>query len=320
VTTNQIRDVDEPSTDDVDGAPGSSRNSVDGSSTPRRQGARETEGEVLADLGFADGEVRDLLDGLPDTPQLRPALQKLSGDQLDLLASFIDGFQNRREFLLWCQDAAIHTLGRIDGDWMVERAFSRLDLTVLLVSERRFAWADDADDVLAPETAAVARRGVAAVDLLPAFVEAHRGFRWSTVEYGTDKADDGPADAPDSDIQSFPGMRPALAELDQRQGWVLRRLLDGFRSEDELLAWVQQVTEATYAEVDGDLATRLYTESHTREMLLDREGERARSWFFRESFAAKEVLPAFAPAAREVADRAGELAEHEQTELDVKGL
>lgn len=293
--TNQMASVDEPSTS--------------------RSGA----GDPLTDLGFGDAEVRDLLDGLPDAPTLRTALQKLTADQLDLLASFIDGFRSRREFLLWCQDAAIHTLGRLSGDWIVERAFSRLDLSVLLVNDRRFDWADSAEDVLPPEKAATARRGVAAVDLLPSFTRSHRGFRWSTVEYGTNDGRDG-GDVPDADKQSNPAMRPALAELDQRQGWVLRRVLDGFASEDQLFAWVQQVTEATYAEVDDDLATRLYTESHTREMLLDREGERSKSWFFRESFAAREIVAAFPAAAREVADRSGELAEHENKELDVKSL
>ncbi|WP_128478338.1 hypothetical protein [Halorussus pelagicus] len=307
MTTDATRrtEVDEASTDDVGGPT-----------------VRVEEGDVLADLGFGEGEVRDLLDGLPETPQLRPALQKLTGDQLELLRRFIDGFENRRTFLLWCQDAAIHTLGRLSGDWMVERAFSRLDLSVLLVSERRFAWADDPDDVLDPATAATARRGVAAVDLLPAFVESHHGFRWSATEYVENPDADGETreGPPDPEEQDAPGMRPALAELAQRQDWALRQVLDGFASEDQMLAWVQQVTEATFAEVSDDLATRLYTESHTREMLLDREGERARSWFFRESFAAKEVLPAFAVAAHEVADRSGELAERENSELPIRNL
>ncbi|WP_276298800.1 hypothetical protein [Halorussus lipolyticus] len=318
--------VDDSSTDAVDGDDsGDWRTEIDEPSTSAgSQASRAEEGDVLADLGFGEGEVRDLLDGLPETPQLRPALQKLTGDQLGLLRRFIDGFENRRTFLLWCQDAAIHTLGRLDGDWMVERAFSRLDLSVLLVSRRRFAWADTDDDgnpkILDAESAATARRGVAAVDLLPAFVASHRGFRWSATEYVEDdrtETDEGP---PDPEEQDAPGMRPALAELDQRQDWALRQVLDGFESEDQMLAWVQQVTEASYAEVPDDLATRLYTESHTREMLLDREGERARSWFFRESFAAKEILPAFAVAAREVADRSGELAERENSELPVRNL
>jgi len=117
-------------------------------------------------------------------------------------------------------------------------------------------------------------------------------------------------------------MRPALTELDNRQDWAIRKLLRGLPSEDALLAWLQAVTEASAAEVPDELGQRLNRERRARQYLLDDvdAGDLETALWFRESFAAKYVLPAFARAAAEVGKRAGELAEQESSGLNVPNM
>lgn len=271
--------------------------------------------EDAAAHGFDREAVESMLADRPQVEERRPALRKLNDDQRDLLAEFIDGFASRREFLEWSQRAAVLTLGELPGEWYVRRSFSALDMSTLLVSDARYRWADHADkDVLAPEAARDARRGVAALDLLPAFSRAHKRLRWNATEYVNDHDD---SFQPDPEEQRHPAMRPGLTVLQEHQGWALARLLNGFDSDDALLTWVHTLTESSFAEVDAGLARRFYAETHTREMLLgETDDDPATLRFFRESVGAKYLLPAFARAAREVGDRAGELAEQESDGLN----
>lgn len=262
---------------------------------------------------FNRESVDKLLADLPDTQESRPAIQKLSSDQRELVASFVDGFVSRREFLLWCQNAAVLTLGELSGEWFRERAFSRVDMSVLVTSAKRARWVPDGEEPTGPETSHRVRRGVVALDVLPACVDAHRRLRWSATEYVND-ADD--TLQPDPDAQKHPAMRPALTEVGERQEWALKRLLSGFDSHDAVLTWFQILTEAAYAELDGTLAKRVLVEdTRTIEMLVSSPEDRPEAPAFRESFAAFYLLPAFATAAHEVADRAGELAEKETAEI-----
>lgn len=260
------------------------------------------------DLGFDRASVHDLLDDVPDGNALRPALKKLTDDQRELIASFVDGFADRRAFLEWCQDAGIQTLGALGADWCKERAFSGVDLSMLVTDPHlREGWSPDGAELLSQAAAADARRVVVVVDLLPACVDAVRGFRWSAVEYDTE--DDGPV--PDADSQQHPAMRPALSELDNRQEWALDKLLDGFESADAITAWYQEANEASYAEIDSSLAKELHNRRTVREFLLDRDADDAAR--FREALAAEYLLPAFVTAIEEVAQRAGEQNDPEST-------
>lgn len=260
------------------------------------------------DLGFDRDSVHDLLEDVPDAHALRPAIKKLTDDQRDLIASFVDGFRDRRAFLAWCQDAGIQTLGALGAEWSKQRAFSGVDMSMLITTPRlREGWSPDGATLLSQADAADARRVVVVVDLLPACVDAVRGFRWSAVEYDTEE--DGPM--PSADGQQHPAMRPALSELDDRQEWVLGKLLDGFESVDAITAWYQEANEASYAEIDSSLAKELHNRRTVREFLLDDEGEDAAR--FREALAAEFLLPAFVTAVEEVAQRAGEQNDPETT-------
>lgn len=265
---------------------------------------------------FDSEDVRRFLSDEPDSDVLRPALRRLTTDQRDLIESFVDGFQSRSAFLEWCQDACVRTLGELSGEWMQTRAFTRMDLSVLVVSDARRRFAPESGELLSKRQAAGVRRGVVLADVLPACRAAYRRLRWSATEYVQDDDDDF---VPDPESQQHTAMRPALTELDERQDWAIRKLLAGLPSEDALLAWLQAVTEASYAEIPDELGQQLNRERRARRYLLDDvddvDGDRGTALWFRESFASKFVLPAFARAASEVGRRAGELAEKETTEF-----
>jgi len=291
------------------------------SSTSRDEGLTELVTDEMgqpardaAAAGFDHEAVDGLLTDRPTVEKRRPALRKLNDDQREVLGEFIDGFDSRAGFLTWCQRAAILSLGELPGEWFVQRSFSALDMSTLIVSDERYRWAARADrDVLEPAAARDARRGVAAIDLLPAFSRAHRRLRWNATEYVNDHDD---SFQPEPEEQRHPAMRPELTELHKNQAWALRALLDGFTTDDALLSWVHTLTEASFAEVDSGLARRFYAEAHTREMLLaNTDDDPATLQFFRECVGAKYLLPSFSRAAQEVGERAGELAEKQSDGL-----
>jgi len=251
---------------------------------------------------------------LPDYPDLdrhtRPALAKLADDQHTVLLEFVEGFGDRRELLEWSQRAIVATLGELEEEWATDLAMSRSDLSVVITSDRRNAWVDDEPPT--PSAAATYRRALAAEDLVPAFRAAYRKMRWNAVEYVNDDDDDL---QPDPSIQKHPAMRPALSEMSERQEWALERVLDGFDDQDQLMSWVLRAVEASHGELDGDLAADLYSETHTRRILVLDGDDHQHGPFFRESFAAVTLLPAFCRAARQLSERAGELVEQEKKEI-----
>lgn len=275
--------------------------------------------ELGADVGFRDDDVRRLQRSLPETTNLRAALQKLTSDHVDLVRSFVEGFDSRREFVRWGQRAAVLTLGELSGEWVAERAFSGLDMSVLVTSSARRRWVDEPSELYPLDRAADIRRGVVASDVLPACSSAVRRLRWSAVEYVSDEDD---TLQPDPEVQEHPAMRPALTETHDRQRWALDRALEGFDSLDALTVWGQRLVTASYAEIPNDLVTRITVDEAetTRRYLVVQPEDEDHGPFFRESFAAAYLLPAFASAAREVADRAGELAEQEHKEPKDKRL
>lgn len=283
-----------------------------------------TDGHGDAELFDAPAEfdAEDVAQFLHDEPSddvLRPALRRLTTDQRDLIASFVDGFQSRSAVVEWCQDAAIRTLGELPGEWMQARVNTRMDLSVLVVSDARERYRPESGELLSPRQAAGVRRGVVLSDVLPACRSAYRRLRWSATEYVQDHDDNF---VPDPEVQDHTAMRPALTELDERQDWAIRRLLSGLPSEDALLAWLQAVTEASAAEIPDELGQRLNRERRARRYLLDdvEDGDRDTALWFRESFAAEYVLPAFSRATAEVGTRAGELAEKENSGLNVPDM
>lgn len=274
-------------------------------------------GTLLTRSDFDAAAVDRLVSSAPDDAPTRPALTKLSRDQSDLLGEFVDGFQDRADFLDWTTRAIVQTLGTIPDKWYLRRANSPADLSVLVVGDERAKWtADDADPVSAGK-AATCRRAVASMDLVPAFRDAYRSVRWNATEYLQDEYDDL---QPDARVQGNPVMRPAFAILGDRQSWTLRTCLQGFESVDELTAWTHMLTDATVGEIGADLARDVSADRATRRMLLTTPSDRPGGPVFRESFAAKFLLPAFNAAARELADRSGELAEKEQTSLEATQL
>jgi hypothetical protein len=293
-------------------------------------------GGVTDALGDLFGEVDDILDGDTherpdrrtrtrrervedalaavgsDTP-IRAAVGKLSSDQSMLLVDLLDGFGTRRELIEWQQDMAIHSLGQLDDEWFVRSAYDSTTVSALL--GRPWGQSDGYDASTSEEI----RRSFAAKFVLPAFHDALRTFRWSAIErvdHLDDDVDDDRTPIENPDLQQYPAMRPELGELNDRQEWALSELLDGFEDGEEVLIWAQQVTAASYAEIDSETVTRAYFEKPIRRYLTGDNGDKERAQFMRESWAAKYLLPSFNRAAASLASRSTEVAANSEDDYE----
>lgn len=244
----------------------------------------------------------------------RPALTKLNTDQRAVIASGLEGFHSRRELVEWSQRAIVATLGHLDDDLFADVVLERPTTAMLMRdAEAREYWSPR-EDPIPGDVAEEFRRRFVAREVAPSATKALRRFRWNTHEYVDDSLD-----APDPEVQSHPGMRPALSQLEERQERELRRLLDGYKDEATLVDSFSRLSLATYAEHDEDLLEDVLEEEHTRGHLLGADGYPEASEF-RERFAAVFVLPAYNRAARLLSDRSTELVEQERSGMDVKSL
>lgn len=233
----------------------------------------------------------------------RPALETLVDDQREVVTSFINGFESREAVLRWSQEALLATLGQLDSEWYKRRLLSFAELSALLVTTERYRWLDDPDEAISLEKAKQYRLALASQDLLPACREALQEIRWSAGEYTFD-ADETDPTRVDPDEQRHPAMRPALTETAERQEWIVDRALAGFDDLDDVLTWVTVGMQASYGEVDNDLASDFWSELPLRKMFVHRDDRAAE--FYRTSFVVSELLPPFNRAYRMLTDRAGE--------------
>ncbi|WP_332898738.1 hypothetical protein [Haladaptatus sp. CMSO5] len=242
-------------------------------------------------------------DALGDAPPVsdRPALAKLSADQINVFSALLDGFDDRCAILTWMQAVSIQTLGQLDDDW-----FPRLACDADVVSALLGApWGPI--KVVSPGRIREIRLGIAAKDLLPATQAANREFRWTASDYHTDEQ----GEAPDPTKQRHPGMRPGMSLLDDAGAWTLSRLLDGFDKPEAFLIWGQYAVSATYSELESSTIEDAYFDLEVRARLTDKTSARAR--FFRESWAAEYLLPGFNKAAARLAARTTEVPETHAT-------
>jgi hypothetical protein len=259
-------------------------------------------------------QLRQTLEGPRTEVLARPATETLTRDQLEVAVDLLEGFADRRDLLEWQQRALVAALGRLEDEW--HRSLATSPEVVSHLTGTAFLLEESPN----PATCEEVRRSVLAKDLLPAFHEAHRQFRWSAgdrVAHLGDDEDDAPSEV-DPSNQAHPAMRPELGELDEQQTWALSALLDGFDSAEELLVWTVRVTRASYAELDAQAAERAYFEAETREVMLAGASDTRASWA-REGWAAVYLLPAFNAAARELMDHASEVVAAEEREAVTGG-
>jgi hypothetical protein len=238
----------------------------------------------------------------------RPALAKLSSDQVDVVADLLDGFETRSEVIRWMGDVTVRAIGSLDDEWFADLATDSGAMSALLGRP----WGTLDPETFSASTAKETRRGIAAKDLIPAIQRSHSEFRWAASEYYDEV--ESVDQLPDPGKQKHPGMRPALSALDDRLEWALDRLLNGFADPEAFLVWGQTVISGTYAELDADVVEGAYFEMPVRRRML---GESPKARFFRESWAAEFLLPGFNRAAARAAARATEVVENESADKRV---
>ena len=260
---------------------------------------------MSADRDGAAGRADALLSDAPETD--RPALGRLSRDQRTILTDLLDGFDERRDVLEWMQELILHTVGSLEDEWFARTATSSPVMAALLGEP----WGTI--DEVRPETAEEIRRGLATQEVLPAVHAGTRDFRWYADEYYED--DDWP-DPPDAGDQEHPGMRPGLSTLGEQMEWALTRLLDGFDSRDDVVAWGAYLTQSSFAEIDVETVQNAYFSDSLMAHFLD--GTDPRSRLIRESWAAEYQLPAYNRAAASIASRSVEVPEKGSTEQQIR--
>lgn len=273
--------------------------------------ARDEPGEVDDDLVdvLDDPAVRDLLDDRPETLELRPAMRELTTSQRELLAEFIDGFDDRRDLLEWGLRAIVHTLGEFDPEWISEALTSKADLAVLVDG---YPAPDGAD--IGVERATRMRGSLVVLDFFPACWRAQRRLRWKSREWSPGEYEGG---LPDGEEQRHPGMMPALTEISDRLTWSLTTFLDGFGSRNALLMWYSETIEGSFVTLDGSVVEEAVLDrpSLGREFLIvGRSGEDddPMGSEIRIGLAADELLPAAADAVDARIEHANEFVETEQ--------
>ena len=231
-----------------------------------------------------------------DAPELdRTALDKLSTDQRALLTELLEGFDSRADVLRWMAALTIQTLGVLDDAWYRSRATDSPTMSYLLGEP----WGLVERDVDAA-TAREVRRGMAALDLLPATQRAHHAFRWTA----TDWYDGDKRDTPDAEKLRDPAMRPELGRLEEHMTWSVDRLLEGFDSREAFLSWGQRVVQASYAELEAEVVRDAYFEEPVIDAMT---GDTNRDAFTRETWCAVYLLPAFNRAASSTSSHASEV-------------
>lgn len=231
----------------------------------------------------------------------RPSLDKLHRDQQEAIERFVGaGFDSRQAFLLWLQEMVWHSLGRLDANWFAKVARDEVVLSCVITSEKRRRYRNDP---VALDEAATVRRRMAKKYIRPACRAGYRELRKDAQEY---VQEDNRVDV--EDVSMF-AMRPSLQTLKDRQEVALRKLLDGFDSEDALDRWLHHLDDVTLGEIDridADLDWRLEMEPVARRVLLGDRTDHVRQ---REQLAAYYLLPAFSLTPRPMLARAQEARE-----------
>jgi hypothetical protein len=186
-------------------------------------------------------------------PSVEPALDDLHRKQDELFRRLADGFDSRRQLLVWMHDVSLRTLGQVPDDWFANLVGTRYKTAAMLADEKA---REGVSSAAADAERAAVERGVLADDTL---VEACRqGMR--VLSRQANEYIDGKEQV-DPSAQSWLAMRPAVDDLAQRQRRVLRRALelDGQLPIDSRAAvreWVRDAVRATKGS-DGGLGERV---------------------------------------------------------------
>ena len=230
-----------------------------------------------------------------DQPFPKVALDVLDDNQDALRAELIDGFGDRRDIVEWWQRAAVMTFGNIEGEWPASSLIQDRTLLNHLVGP---------DDV-----SRAVRRKHREKRLEPALQDGYNHLKTAAVERLPEDDEDPLAEISVSAIDD-PAMRPAFSVLDTRQHTCLRSLWGGFESREQLSSWLATLNGATFGEIDRDFAGQLTRDRVAVRYLLERETQVAA--VYRVKLAIKELLPAFATAAKRL--QGGEATPREEAE------
>lgn len=225
---------------------------------------------------------------------VRPSLSVLQDDQRALIRPvdtdrYTDeyhlriGFPHRRAAIEWYQRAIVRTFGHIADDVGIDTQLTYGPLLDWLIPGR-------AGETGTPR---LGREQFEAEVLLPACNRAYNELRKVAGEYIDD--DDGRAWTDlDPEGQQHVAMRPGFQRLDAMQAKALGELWGGFPNREALFNWLHGLDEPTNGAVREDIAALVNRSQLATELLLENYRPERKARFFREEFAIRLLLPAFA--------------------------
>jgi hypothetical protein len=241
------------------------------------------------------------------TDRPRPALPTLQADQRALIDpdrgddvgyGLRGGFPDRQAVINWYQRAVVRTFGHITDTWTpVDLLRDRTLLRALIP--------DDERDGVGESTAYHYRLSLEKSVVLPACNRAYNDLRKQAGEYVEDEHEDKLRNV-DPESQEAVAMRPAFQVADAQQSDTLRELWGGFETIETLQSWLHDLNEPTNGALDDTLPTALGRDPAASKHLLTGRVDEQDARLYRERFAIRILLPAFAEGIErmEVGERA----------------
>lgn len=230
----------------------------------------------------------------------RPSLEKLTIDAGTTREELYNGFENRREIVLWLQKVCITTLGEVRYRFLYKMAKymrSKPDsadnavIEKLLVPEERTREFDD-------YTVQRFKSRLAVEYLEPAKHRALIKLRKDAGQYFSDEDTDH-----DVEMLRYIAMRPLIDQVHNRQRKVLNDCLDGLDDRAAIMKWADDLDMATNAEIPVPFLVACHEQPSAVWVLTSESTAAARS---REVFAAWHLLPYFNAGIRDLAGVAHE--------------
>jgi hypothetical protein len=232
-----------------------------------------------------------------------PTLPVLREQQQDLRSRLREGFETRKELLMWSHAAAAVSLGRLSNGWFQDLLNDRWIVAACLDSQSKRE--NLVNNPPGPDGALSIRFDLIQEDLSPAFQQALSDVRRRATDYTENQG------VSDVDRQRFLGLRPRLHERAVEQHAALRWAFgdgdhDPITSREDAIEWADYVGYACPGTLPRAWVNRVA--SPVGEWMGPLIEDRSHYLI---SMLASDVLPAMCQSLRAAAEESSEMPETE---------
>lgn len=223
---------------------------------------------------------------------VKPALEKLRQDQIELIDKFNRGFDSRREIVEWIPHLSLCTLGVLKNSILRQLVFGRHRLKVFLGDSRQ---------------ARFHRRNLLDGYIQQSWNMSFEALRDKSKEYVQEV--DNIDEIPESNTQKYAAMRPYLTELKNKQEKTIKQLLNGFNDRHEFTVWCNKLNHASNGYISRQFGSDLIFQRSIKKHLFKNTDKPRKSLFHRVNLCATHIVPPYNTAIRYTAKETGEFDE-----------